>query len=58
MSESPFFVRFFLGQDGQWPGDPWFIMDMVVFWAGLLGGGRIAGWGLADPDSATVETEG
>ena len=35
LSLSPFFVRFFLGQERLWAGWFWFIADIIWFFGGL-----------------------
>lgn len=49
LSESPFFVRWFFGQERLWAGWLWAIGDMVIFWGGLFIGTLLAGWGFQEP---------
>ena len=39
------FMRFFLGTDAEWGGWPWFLIDMLFFWGGVLIGGILAQFG-------------
>jgi len=46
LSESPKLVRLIFGEDKQWAGWRWFLIDMVVFWGAMGLGGSLAAWGL------------
>lgn len=48
LSESPFLMRWFLGQDRVWAGWVWFALDMVIFWGGALTGYGLACWGFKE----------
>ena len=52
--DTPWFVRFFLGQEHDWPGWQWFLVDFVVFWGGI----GIAYWLIQFGFSASASTKG
>lgn len=35
LTDSPWLMRLILGEDRQWAGWFWFLVDMVVFWGGI-----------------------
>ena len=46
--ESPWFMRFFFGQDRQWAGWLWFVGDLIIFLGGMAFGINLAKWGFKD----------
>jgi hypothetical protein len=57
LAESPFLMRFFLGQDRLWAGWFWFVVDMVAFWGSISVGAGIAGWGFKEPNLPPLRSE-
>ena len=43
MYELPNFLRFFIGPENHWPGLFWFVVDLVVFWGGIIIGFHLIG---------------
>ena len=46
LTDSPWLVRLILGEDKQWAGWRWFLVDMVVFWGTIGVGFSLVSWGL------------
>lgn len=53
LSDSPWFMRMFFGQERQWAGFGWFALDMLVFWGGGILAFKLIGWGLMDSKEAS-----
>ena len=45
LSETPWFITFFFGQDTLWPGWAWFFGDMAIFWGCIFLAYKLADYG-------------
>jgi len=36
LSETPLWLQWLFWKDRLWPGWQWFVVDMIVFWTGLI----------------------
>lgn len=48
LSESPWFMRLIFDKDRSWAGWKWFILDLVIFWSGIIIGVNLAKFGFKD----------
>jgi hypothetical protein len=50
LSESPILMRLIFGQDRLWPGWKWFVLDLIIFWGGIVSGINVAKFGFQSKD--------
>jgi hypothetical protein len=44
LTEAPFLMRFFFGQEWLWAGYGWFFGEMVIFWGSIMLASVISDW--------------
>jgi hypothetical protein len=44
LTEAPFLMRFFFGQERLWAGFGWFFGEMVIFWGSLGFASGLSNW--------------
>jgi len=48
LTNSPWLVRLIFGEEKQWVGWKWFVIDMVIFWSGVVIGFNLISFGIKE----------